>query len=136
MELYDMAPIRIGCEHALLACEKGRLWTKALHLLDKMYDHGMSPNEDSFMPAIRACENAGEFAVGDKLFWQMRERTKLERVAAEVGGSGLEQVGREPPKAKPAPWRLPGAIALDAYDPPKLRDSRTNQKRLPEKRQA
>ena len=33
--------------------------------------------QENFMPAIRACENAGMFEMGDKLFWQMREQTKL-----------------------------------------------------------
>mmetsp|Transcript_88270 Transcript_88270/g.273508 ORF Transcript_88270/g.273508 Transcript_88270/m.273508 type:complete len:304 (-) Transcript_88270:83-994(-) len=132
MELRDMAPIRIGCEHALMACERGRLWKKALHLLDLMWEHGMAPNEESYMPAIRTCENAGQFAVGDTLFRQMRERTKLERVEQEVG---FRQVTREPPQAPPAPWRLPGAIALDAFDPPKLKPPRERpRKKLPQGR--
>jgi len=134
MELHNQFPIRIGCEHALMACERGRLWQKAMHILDQMWEYGMSPNEDSFMPAIRTCENAGQFELGNKLFRQMRERTKLERVEDEMG---FRRVSREPPKAPPAPWRLPGAVALDAFDPPKLAAPKQRpKKKLPQNRDA
>jgi len=117
MQTWNMAPIRVGCEHMLMACEKGKLWEKALHVLDEMWEYGMRPNEDSYLPAINACENAQRKDLGDTLFREMREATKLERVEQETG---YRRSNREPPKAEPTPWRLPGAIALDAYDPPNL----------------
>ena len=52
-------------------------WRQAVNLLDMLWDYSIIPNEENFMPAIRACENAGMFEMGDKLFWQMREQTKL-----------------------------------------------------------
>lgn len=120
MYLLNMAPIRIGCEHALMAYETGHQWQKALRLLDEMWERGITPNEDSYMPAIRACENAGHFKEGDMLFKQMREQTKLARVEEEVGVRTSDRDAPRPPRASPAPWRIPGAIAPDAYDPPKL----------------
>ncbi|CAL1153712.1 unnamed protein product [Cladocopium goreaui] len=77
MMSIGMAPLRIGAEHALMACEQGAKWQKAVNLLDMLWDYSIIPNEENFMPAIRACENAGMFEMGDKLFWQMREQTKL-----------------------------------------------------------
>ena len=53
------APLRIGAEHALMACEQGAKWQKAVNLLDMLWDYSIIPNEENFMPAIRACENAG-----------------------------------------------------------------------------
>ena len=46
------------------------------------------------------------FEMGDKLFWQMREQTKLVKAAEEVGMN----VKREAPRAKAELWRIPGAI--------------------------
>ncbi|CAE8643855.1 unnamed protein product, partial [Polarella glacialis] len=137
MMLHGMAPIRIGAEHALMACEKGKKWEKALYLIDELWEHGTTPDEDTYMPAIRACENAGMMEIGDKLFWQMREQTKLARVEEEMGMKdtwGGRPNGREPPKAAPAPWRLPGAVALDAYDPPQLRSAMSTPRKRPWKR--
>jgi len=119
MELENKRPLRIGSEQGLMACESGRQWERALAILDKMWEISQTPNEDTFMPAIRACENAGEYDRGDKLFWDMRRQTKLMRVEEEE--DIIMQPEREPPKAEPAPWRLPGATALDAYVPPKKR---------------
>lgn len=117
MYLENMAPIRIGCEHAMMSYEKGKLWQQALRLLDEMWEHGVTPNEDSYLPAIRACENAGHFTEADDLFKQMRAQTKLAREAEAVG---IDVNQRPPPKAKDAPWRIPGAISPTAYDPPRL----------------
>ncbi|CAE7251214.1 unnamed protein product [Symbiodinium natans] len=116
MQEYNMAPLRIGAEHALMACEQGAKWEKALYLLDQLWEYSIVPNEDNYMPAIRACENAGKFEVGDDLFWKMRQHTKLMNVAEEVGVNPE----REPPKAKPALWRIPGSVDPKAYDPPNL----------------
>lgn len=117
-EMYDrnMAPIRIGCEHALMAYERGAMWQKALRLLDEMWNYGITPDEETYMPTIRACENGGHFVEADKLFRQMREQTKLAKAAEDIGGPPA----RRPPRAAPAPWRIPGAVAPDAYDPPRL----------------
>ncbi|CAE7332969.1 unnamed protein product, partial [Symbiodinium pilosum] len=49
----------------------------ALYLLDQLWEYSIVPNEDNYMPAIRSCENAGRFEVGDQLFWKMRQHTKL-----------------------------------------------------------
>lgn len=117
MMLQNMAPIRIGAEHALMACEKGAYWQKAIHLLDLLWEHGVTPNEDTYLPTIRACENAGMMEAADKLFWQMREQTKLQKVEESMGMRGTT---RQPPKAPDTPWRIPGTIALNAFDPPKL----------------
>eukprot|EP00930_Biecheleria_cincta_P011876 TRINITY_DN11502_c0_g1_i1.p1 TRINITY_DN11502_c0_g1~~TRINITY_DN11502_c0_g1_i1.p1 ORF type:complete len:341 (-),score=46.17 TRINITY_DN11502_c0_g1_i1:76-1098(-) len=117
MEEHNMAPIRVGAEHALLACEKGALWEKSIHLLEQLWAAGEMPSESSYMPVIRACENAGRVQVADKLFWQMRDQTKLVQVAEETGMGVVAD--REPPKAALAPWRIPGAVAPDAYIPPK-----------------
>ena len=106
MMSIGMAPLRIGAEHALMACEQGAKWQKAVNLLDMLWDYSIIPNEENFMPAIRACENAGMFEMGDKLFWQMREQTKLVKAAEEVGMN----VKREAPRAKAELWRIPGAI--------------------------
>mmetsp|Transcript_61739 Transcript_61739/g.127995 ORF Transcript_61739/g.127995 Transcript_61739/m.127995 type:complete len:298 (+) Transcript_61739:1-894(+) len=113
---HNMAPLRIGAEHALMACEQGAKWEKALNLLDQLWEYSIVPNEDNYMPAIRACENAGMFEEGDSLFWKMRQHTKLMNVAEEVGVNPA----REPPKAKPALWRIPGSVDPQAYDPPNL----------------
>mmetsp|Transcript_68570 Transcript_68570/g.135583 ORF Transcript_68570/g.135583 Transcript_68570/m.135583 type:complete len:374 (+) Transcript_68570:3-1124(+) len=118
MELYNKRPRRLGAEQGLMACDKGGKWQRALAILDGMWERSQTPNEDTYMPAIRACENAGEHAIGDKLFWEMRRNTKLMKAEEQVQ---MPLPGREPPKAEPAPWRLPGAIAADAYDPPKKR---------------
>lgn len=117
MELANMRPLRIGAEQGLMACEKGGKWERALAILEKMWEYSQTPNEDSYMPAIRACENAGEHDRGDELFWLMRRQTKLMKVEDE--DSGLDQPERPPPMAEPAPWRLPGTVALDAYRSPK-----------------
>lgn len=116
MQKFGMSPIRIGAEHALMACETGAQWEKSIHLLEILWAMGELPSEDSYMPVIRACENAGNTKVADKLFWQMRE-TKLVQVAEETGMSGVAD--KEPPKAALTPWRIPGAVAPDAYIPPK-----------------
>lgn len=116
MMQQNMAPLRIGAEHALMACEHGAKWQKALHLLDSLWDYGVTPGEEHYLPAIRACENAGMFETGDKLFWRMREHTKLAKAADEMG----VKLEREPPKAKNALWRIPGAVDPHAFDPPNL----------------
>jgi len=116
--LRNTAPIRIGCEHALMAYEAGAKWEQSLHLLEEMYAHGIDPNEDTFMPIVRACENAGHFEEADKLFWQMREKTKLMKVEEEMVLTAPNK--KKPPQAELTPWRIPGAVALYAYDPPNL----------------
>lgn len=121
MEVRNMCPLRIGCEHALMAYERGAMWQQALHLMDRMWDYGIGPDENTFMPVIRACENGGQMELGDKLFWQMRERTKLLKIEEDVPKNPLDKYA---PKAEPAPWRLPGAVAPDAYDPPRLAKER------------
>ena len=128
MMSIGMAPLRIGAEHALMACEQGAKWQKAVNLLDMLWDYSIIPNEENFMPAIRACENAGMFEMGDKLFWQMREQTKLVKAAEEVGMN----VEREAPRAKAELWRIPGAIDPQAYDPPNLTaQAKTQRRRMP-----
>eukprot|EP00933_Yihiella_yeosuensis_P034638 TRINITY_DN28120_c0_g1_i1.p1 TRINITY_DN28120_c0_g1~~TRINITY_DN28120_c0_g1_i1.p1 ORF type:complete len:363 (+),score=53.53 TRINITY_DN28120_c0_g1_i1:67-1155(+) len=114
---HGMVPIRIGAEAALVSCEKGAKWQKAICLLDALWEQSTTPNQDTYLPVIRACENAGEIEKGDFFFWRMREHTKLMKVEEE---SGVETIGAGPPQAEPAPWRIPGAIAATAYDPPKL----------------
>ena len=132
MMSIGMAPLRIGAEHALMACEQGAKWQKAVNLLDMLWDYSIIPNEENFMPAIRACENAGMFEMGDKLFWQMREQTKLVKAAEEVGMN----VEREAPRAKAELWRIPGATDPQAYDPPNLtaqaeKTQRKKRRRMP-----
>jgi len=124
MMSIGMAPLRIGAEHALMACEQGAKWEKALTLLDSLWDYSVVPNEENYMPAIRACENAGNFEMGDKLFWKMREHTKLVKAAEEVG---MDE--REAPRAKDALWRIPGAIDPKAYDPPNFTAQAQNRPR-------
>merc|ERR1711972_498311 len=102
-----MCPLRIGCEHALMAYEKLADKDKALALLDRMWEYGITPDEMSYMPAIRACENAGDFERGNKLFKQMRHHTKLMAVDEEVG-LDPNKVQNKPPPAEDAPWRIPG----------------------------
>ena len=66
------------------------------------------------------------FEMGDKLFWQMREQTKLVKAAEEVGMN----VEREAPRAKAELWRIHGAIDPQAYDPPNLTaQAKTQRKR-------
>lgn len=116
MEKENLFPNRYACEHALASCEQGKKWEKALHILDQMWEYGRAPNEESFMPAIRTLENAQLFERADKMFALMRQTTKLTKVQDELGTPAFQ---REPPKAEPTPWRIPGAVALDAFDPPK-----------------
>lgn len=117
MQKCGMSPIRVGAQHALMACETGAQWETSIHLLEQLWAMGEPPSEDIYLPVIRACENAGNTKVADKFFWQMRDQTKLVQVAEETGMGGVAD--REPPKAALTPWRIPGAVALDAYIPPK-----------------
>lgn len=130
MRVNNVFPIRIGCEHALMSCERGAQWNTAIWLLDEMWERGITPNEDSYMPAIRTCENAGQMDTADELFRQMRANTKMQRVSEDMGMG--PQTTRKAPQAKKAPWRLPGAVALDAYDAPRLPEA---PKRRPKKPQ-
>lgn len=133
-EMQDlcMSPIRIGAEHALMACESGGQWEKSIHLLEELWAMGELPSEDTYMPVIRTCENVGETEVADKLFWQMRDQTKLAPVAEETGMGGVAD--REPPKAALTAWRIPGAAAPDAYVAPKEKLFLDNRKQKPQQR--
>jgi len=119
MKVHNVFPIRIGCEHALMSCERGAQWETAVWLLDEMWERGITPNEDSYMPAIRACEMGGQFDKADELFKQMRANTKMQKFA-DASGMADANLKKKPPLAKKAPWRLPGAVALDAFDAPRL----------------
>merc|ERR1711920_25054 len=48
MELENMCPLRIGCEHALMAYEELADYEKALKLLDRMWEYGITPDEMSY----------------------------------------------------------------------------------------
>lgn len=119
MERNNMLPLKAGVKHALMACESGGsgTWTRALALFDRLWEYGEDPDESVYMPTMRALERGGQFNISDQLFWQMRENTKMTKVEDEMGWKATP---RKPPKAIPTPWRLPGAVALDAYDAPKL----------------
>lgn len=130
MEMQNMAPLPIGCEHALMALERGSLWKKSLALMDRMYEFGYDVDEKLAMPVIRACENAGEFELGDKLFWQFRESAKMIKAEEELDERPVSD--KKPPLAPPAPWRLPNAVALDAYDPPDWGKKKARQAQLPD----
>lgn len=84
MRHRGVEPDVITYSAAILACEKGEQWERALSLLDEMQHGGIEPNEFSFDAAISACERSGQYDRADSLLREMKQRALEPAVISAV----------------------------------------------------
>jgi len=121
MELHQMIPVRHTFPNALWCLGQGRFWEEAIALFDKLFQvagPGWHPEEADYQHTIKACEQAQRFDKADRLFRELRTEQKIkEGILIDQAADEERKALPQPPKAAPAPWRVPGAISPYANRP-------------------